>query len=146
MKFLGKQITEVNKGYFGIRRCTVCNEQLRDVDLVEIHSTNYFCFIPTSSNITKRILVCNHCKAYMEINQKLWEYYSTYYNKRFDKETTDAIVNTLSSLSNEMSKKGVTLSIDDESSIESIDLIFNTLCNKYKTTQNVEEIVSVFYK
>jgi len=146
MKFLGKQITEVNKGYFGIRRCTVCNEQLRDVDLVEIHSTNYFCFIPTSSNITKRILVCNHCKAYMEINQKLWEYYSTYYNKRFDKETTDTIINTLSSLSNEMSKKGVTLSIDDESSIESIDLIFNTLCNKYKTTQNVEEIVSVFYK
>ena len=146
MKFLGKQITEVNKGYFGIRRCTVCNEQLRDVDLVEIHSTNYFCFIPTSSNITKRILVCSHCKAYMEINQKLWEYYSTYYNNRFDKETTDTIINTLSSLSNEMSKKGVTLSIDDESSIESIDLIFNTLCNKYKTTQNVEEIVSVFYK
>jgi hypothetical protein len=146
MKFLGKDIKEVNKGYFGVRRCTICNEHLRDVDLIEIHCTNYFCFIPLRSTIIKRILVCTNCKAYMEIDDKLWKYYSTYYNHRFDKQTTDGIINTLSSISNTMAENGIALKVDDETSQKSLDLIFNSLCDKYGVSENVEEIVSVFFK
>ena len=60
MKFLGRELKEVDKGYFGVRRCTICNEHLRDVNLVEIYATNYVCFVPIKSTIVKRILVCQH--------------------------------------------------------------------------------------
>lgn len=146
MKFFGKDIKEVNKGYFGVRRCTICNEELRDVNLVEIYATNYFCFIPTKSTVIKRILVCQHCKAYMELDNKLWGYYSTYYNSRFNKTTTDDIVNTLKTISNTMEQNGVKLDIDDETSQQSLDLIYKSLCDKYGVCENIEEIVSVFYK
>ena len=146
MKFVGKELKDINKGYFGVRRCTICNEELRDVNLVEIHSTNYVCFVPVKSSIVKRILVCNHCKAYMEIDDKLWQYYASYYNKRFDKSTTDNIIATLKSISNEMAQNGIRLKADDEASQKSLDLIFNKLCDKYNSVENVEEIVSVFYK
>ncbi len=146
MKFIGKELKEVNKGYFGVRRCTICNEKLRDVNLVEIHSANYVCFVPVKSTIIKRILVCQQCKAYMEIDDKLWKYYASYYNRRFDKATTDDIVNTLTNISNEMAQNGVKLNTSDEASLQSLDLIFNKLCDKYPVHENVEEIVSVFYK
>lgn len=146
MKFLGKEIKEINKGYFGVRRCTICGEELRDVDLVEIYATNYFCFIPTRTTIIKRILVCKHCKAYMEIDNKLWSYYSTYYKDRFNKSTTDEIVNTLKTLSTNMEQKGTKLDIEDETSQQALDLIYKSLCEKYGVCENVEEIVSVFYK
>ena len=146
MKFLGRELKEVDKGYFGVRRCTICNEHLRDVNLVEIYATNYVCFVPIKSTIVKRILVCQHCKAYMEIDDKLWKYYATYYNKRFDKATTDSIVNTLTTLSNDMAQNGVKLRSGDEACHQSLDLIFNKLCDKYNVAENVEEIVSVFFK
>ena len=146
MKFIGKDIKEVNKGYFGIRRCTVCHEELRDVNLVEIHATNYICFIPTHTTIIKRILVCNHCKAYMEIDDRLWKYYSTYYNQRFNKTITDNIINTLKTLSTDMEHNGVKLDVNDETSQQALDLIYKSLCEKYGVCENIEEIVSVFYK
>ncbi|MBQ8522421.1 MAG: hypothetical protein IJ458_02015 [Clostridia bacterium] len=146
MKFLGKEIKETDKGYFGVRRCTICNEKLRDVNLVEISSTSYFCFIPIRRVIIKRILVCQHCKAYMEIDNKLWEYYSTYYHQRFNKTTTDTIVNTLQTISNSMKQNGFKLDIGDETCQQSLDLIYKSLCDKYGVFQNVEEIISVFYK
>jgi hypothetical protein len=146
MKFIGKDIKEVNKGYFGVRRCTICKDELRDVNLVELHVTNHFCFIPIKSEIAKRILVCSHCNAYMEINNKLWSYYESYYNSRFSKATTDNIVGMLTRMSSEMEKNGVKLSIGDDSSEKSLDMIFSGLANKYGVEQNVEEIISVFYK
>lgn len=146
MKFLGKDIKEVNKGYFGVRRCTICNNKLRDVNLVEIVATNYICYIPTKSNVIKRILVCQHCNSFMEIDNKLWGYYNTYYSQRFNKTTTDTIINTLKDISRDMEEKGINLTIDDESSQQSLDLIFKSLSNKYGTPENVEELVSVFYK
>ena len=146
MKFLGKEFKEINKGYFGVRRCTICKGDLRDVNLVEITATNYFCFIPTRNIVIKRILVCQHCKAFMEIDDKLWRYYATYYNHRFNKRITDNIVNTLTTISNDMAKNGLELSTEDEASQQSLDLIFNKLCDKYNVSENVEEIVSVFYK
>lgn len=146
MKFFGKDIKEVNKGYFGIRRCTVCKDELRDVDLVEIYATNYVCFIPTKTELVKRILVCSQCNAYMEINNKLWNYYESYYNDRFSKSITDNIVGILTRMSDEMSKKGVRLSIGDDVSQKSLDIIYNGLIDKYGVEQNVEEIISVFYK
>lgn len=146
MKFIGKDISELNKGYFGVRRCTICNDELRDVDLVEIYLTRYFCFIPVYKTLLKRILVCGHCKAYMELDEKLWKYYETYYNHRFDKATTDNILNTLNQMNKYMTDNGVKLSISDDSSQRSIDLIYKSLCEKYNICENVEEIVSVYYK
>ena len=146
MKFFGKDVQELNKGYFGVRRCTVCKDELRDVNLVELYATNYFCFIPIKSVLIKRILVCSHCNAYMEIDNKLWNYYSTYYNNRFSKSTTDNILGILTRMSSEMGAKGVKLSIGDESSQKSLDVIYNGLIDKYGVEQNVEEIISVFYK
>ena len=146
MKIFGKELKEVNKGYFGVRRCTICNEELRDVDLVEIHAINRMFFIPVSSKIIKRLLVCKHCNAYMEIDEKLWRYYNSYYNKRFDKNTTDNIIEILTTMTKQMELNGVKLSIDDKASEPSLDLIYNNLTKKFKVEQNIEEIVSVFYK
>ena len=144
MKFIGTDVKEVNKGYFGIRRCTICKDELRDVNLVELYATNYICFVPTKTELVKRILVCSHCNAYMEINNKLWNYYETYY--RFSKSITDNIVGMLTRMSDEMDKKGIKLSIADDASQKSLDIIYNGLIDKYGVEQNVEEIISVFYK
>ena len=146
MKFFGKELKEVKKGYFGIRRCTICNEALRDVDLVEVHATNYICFVPVKSKVMGRLLVCKHCNAFMEINNELWEYYRTYYNQRFNKATTDSIVSTLTNMATQMELKGVKLDIDDKTSSQAIDLIYKSLAQKYGVCENVEEIISVFYK
>ena len=146
MKIFGKEYKEENKGYFGVRRCNICNNELRDVDLVEIYAVNYFCCIPVSRTLVKRVLVCQHCKAYMEIDDKLWKYYSSYYGERFSKDTTDDIVEMLTSMSNQMEKNGVKLEINDKFSASSLDLIYKSLTEKYHVWQNVEEIISVFYK
>ena len=146
MKFLGRGVKEVNRGYFGVRRCTICKDELRDVNLVELYATNYFCFVPIKSVLLKRILVCSHCKAYMEIDNKLWNYYAGYYNNRFSKATTDNILGLLTRMSDEMGKKGVKLKVSDDASQKSLDVIFNGLIDKYGVEQNVEEIISVFYK
>jgi len=146
MKIFGKDLKEVNKGYFGVRRCTICKDELRDVDLVEIYATTYFCFIPIKRELIKRILVCNHCKAFMEIDNKLWQYYSTYYNERFSKSVTDNILGVLKRVSADIEKRGVKLSVADDTSQRSLDVIFNGLINKYGVEQNIEEIISVFYK
>ena len=141
MKFIGKDLKEVNKGYFGIRRCTICNNELRDVDLVELYATSYLFFIPIKSKIVKRLLVCKHCNAYMELSDDLWSFYSTYYNDRFNKSTTDNIVDTLTALSRETEQNGVKLNINDKACEASLDLIYQTLAEKYKVWQNVEEII-----
>lgn len=146
MKFFGKELKEVNKGYFGVRRCTICNEELRDVNLVEVYLTNYICFIPVHKTLIYRMLVCQHCNSFMKINDDLWRYYSTYYNKRFSKSTTDDIVNILTDISTQMEENGVKLNIDDKEAQQSLDLIYNGLIEKYKVWENVEEIISVFYK
>ncbi len=146
MKILGRELKEVNKGYFGVRRCTICKEELRDVDLVEIYATSYFLFIPIKNVLLKRILVCKHCKSYMEIDEKLWQYYKTYYNERFNKKTTDTIIETLTTLSNDMAQNGVKLKASDETAQKSLDVIYKGLTNKYGVCENVEEIISVFYK
>ncbi|MBO5910035.1 MAG: hypothetical protein J6Q15_00850, partial [Clostridia bacterium] len=114
MKFFGKDIKEANKGYFGVRRCTICKDELRDVDLVELYAVSYFCFIPVRKTLIKRILVCKHCNSFMEINNDLWEYYSTYYNKRFNKPTTDGIIDILTTMSQQMEQRGVKLGIDNK--------------------------------
>ena len=146
MKFFGKDIREVNRGYFGVRRCTLCKDELRDVDLVEIYATNYVCFIPVKQTLIKRILVCKQCKAYMEIDNKLWSYYATYYNQRFSKSVTDNILGLLSKLSKDMEQNGVVLSVGDDTSKKALDMIFNSLIDKYGVEQNIEEIISVYYK
>ena len=54
MKFFGEEIKEIDKGYFGVRRCTVCDEKLRDVNLVELQQNfNIFFIILLFLFITK---------------------------------------------------------------------------------------------
>lgn len=146
MKFFGEEIKEVNRGYFGVRRCTICGEKLRDVNLVELYPTFNICFIPIKKRACKRILVCQECKAFMEIDESLWNYYASYINQRFDKSTTDGIIKSLADMNNALKKDGVNLKLEDEWAQKSIDLIYNSLVEKYGVWQNVEEIVSVFYK
>lgn len=146
MKFFGRDVKQVDKGFFGVRRCTICEEALRDVNLVELQVTTNVFFIPVKSVCEKRLLVCQKCSACMEIDDELWGYYKTYLSKRFDKNLTHEIVGTLTELDGQMRDKGVNLSIDDKTMESSINLIYNSLVEKYKTWQNVEEIVSVFYK
>ncbi|MBQ7880535.1 MAG: hypothetical protein IJ358_01665 [Clostridia bacterium] len=146
MKFFGKGVKGVNKGYFGLRRCSVCNDELRDVDLVEMHEVNYVCFVPVRNKIGMRILVCKQCNSYMEINNKLWEYYNSYYNRRFNKTTTDNIVKILNDMSSQMAQKGVKLNVDNKADEQSLDLIYKGLTDKYKVWENIEEIISVFFK
>jgi len=146
MRFIGRDLKDINRGYFGVRRCTICNEELRDVNLVEIHATNYLFFIPIRSKLLKRILVCQHCNSFMELNEDLWRYYRTYYNNRFSKSTTDNIIKTLTELSKQMEQNGVKLNTSDKAYESSLDLIYQKLSDKYSVHQNVEEIISVFYK
>ena len=94
----------------------------------------------------ERDISIKEISAFMEIEESLWNYYSTYINKRFTKSTTDEIVGTLSNMNKELKNSGIKLNLDDESCHQSIDLIYNNLVKKYSTWQNVEEIISVFYK
>ena len=146
MKFFGKDVKQVNKGYFGVRRCNVCNDELRDVELVELYAVNRVCFAPISQRLLKRILVCKQCNAYMEIDDKLWRYYNSYYNQRFNKSTTDSIISLLTTMNKDLEKNGVKLGVDDKISESSLDLIYRSLTQKYQVYQNIEEIISVFYK
>lgn len=146
MKFFGKDVIQKDKGFFGVRRCTICDDVLRDVNLVELWVTTNVFFIPIKSWCEKRLLVCQKCGACMEINDELWKYYKTYLHKRFDKSVTHEIIGTLTNLENQMKNTGVNLSINSKTDEASINLIYNSLVEKYKTWQNVEEIVSVFYK
>lgn len=146
MKFFGKDIKEINKGYFGVRRCTICNEELRDVNLVELHTTTNICFVPVGSSVAKRLLVCQKCGSYMELSDDLWQYYQGYYNRRFNKVTTDNIISTLSKMNKQLENNGVKLNLEDKTSGQSFDLIYKSLVEKYKVWENIEEIISVFYK
>ena len=145
MKFLGKEIKEYNKGYFGVRRCTVCDNQLRDVDWAEICERTNICFVPVYKRTISHILICKTCNAYMTINDKLWKYYSKYLGERFSKGTTDEIVTTIKKVDKELQNNGVKLSVEDSSADKSLDLIYNILVEKYGCAENVEEIISVFY-
>lgn len=145
MKFFGKDINEANKGYFGVRRCTVCDNNLRDVNLANINQTFNLFFLPVYKKTIGHILVCRTCNAYMNLDNKLWSYYSKYLSSRFNKTQTDEIVSTIKQVDNELKNNGVKLSVDDASCDKSLDLIYNILVEKYGSAQNVEEIISVFY-
>ena len=45
-----------------------------------------------------------------------------------------------------MENGGVKLSIGEKTDTKSLDLIYNILTEKYGVCENVEEIISVFYK
>lgn len=146
MKLLGYDIKEENKGYFGVRRCTECGNNLRDVDLTVLSKCFYILGIPIKTVEQKHFLVCKNCKASLHLNTKMWKYYATYLNERFSKRTTDEILNTLSTMNKDLVKNGINLNSEDEAFLPSLDLIYKKMVEKYGTWQNVEEIISVFYQ
>ena len=143
MKFWGIDIKQKNNGYFGVRRCTNCN-QIRDVELMELQGKKCVCFFPVKDLGTKRFLICSHCTAALEINDDLWEYYSKY-DYRFDKQTTDEIVDTLKNINNTLTSKEINLDFDSKDSQSALNLIYDKLCAKYNNPQNLEEIISVYF-
>ena len=142
MKFFGLNIKTKEKGYFGVRRCTECNA-LRDVNLVEIYGTERMFFIPTKKLNVKRFLICTSCGAALEINNDLWNYYKTY--NRFDKPTTDKVVQTLKQIDVDLANKNVDLRCEDKTSQTSLNLIFNNLIKKFGNPNNLEELISVYF-
>lgn len=142
MKFFGTDVKTEEKGYFGIRRCTECNA-LRDVNLVEIYGTERMFFIPIKKLGLKRFLVCSSCNAALEINKDLWNYYKTY--PRFDKHTTDQIVQTLKQIDLDLADNNVDLKIGSKESVSSLDMIYKNLIRKFGNPNNLEELISVYF-
>lgn len=142
MKFFGLDVKTNEKGYFGVRRCTEC-KALRDVNLVEINGVERVCFIPTKKLASKRFLICTTCGAALEINNDLWNYYKTY--NRFDKPTTDKVVQTLKQIDTDLTEQNLNLRCEDNLSQSSLNMIFNNLIKKFGNPNNLEELISVYF-
>ena len=143
MKFFGIDSKQINKGYFGVRRCSQCN-QINDVNLVDLTGTQCVCFFPIKKYPTRHFLVCSNCGAALEINEDLWNYYNSY-PYRFDKKTTDEIVATLDVIDQDLKQQGVNIKCGEEKNVNSLNMIFDSLCKKFDNPQNVEELVSVYF-
>jgi len=142
MKFFGLDVKTNEKGYFGVRRCTEC-KSLRDVNLVEITGVERMFFIPVKKLANKRFLICTTCGAALEINNDLWNYYNTY--NRFDKSTTDKVVETLQQIDSDLTDKNLSLKCDDKISQSSLNLIYDGLIKKFGNPNNLEELISVYF-
>ena len=142
MKFFGLDVKTSEKGYFGVRRCSEC-KSLRDVNLIEINGVERFFFMPRKTHPTKHFLICATCGAALEINKDLWHYYQTY--DRFDKQTTDQVVNTLQQIDSDLNSQNLNLKCEDKSSQTSLNLIFNNLTKKFGNPNNLEELISVYF-
>lgn len=144
MKFVGIEVKENDKGYFGIRRCELC-KQLRDVKLIELYGQSYLFFIPIKKLNPKRFLVCEKCGACFEISEKLWNYYKEYYPRRFDKKTTDSVVAVLNQINSSLVENNVNIKITDPTCKNSLDMIYQNLCKTFGNQKNIEEIMSVYF-
>ena len=142
MKFLGTDIKTDEKGYFGVRRCTECNA-LKDVNLIEVHGIERVFFMPIKKLGLKRFLICSSCGAALEINNDLWNYYSTY--SRFDKPTTDQIVQTLKQIDLDLANQNLNLKTGTKESLSSLDMIYKNLIRKFGNPNNLEELISVYF-
>lgn len=142
MKIFSKKTIKKNFGYFGKRRCGKC-QTLNDVDLVKARLYACFLGLPIFPLKEKKLLVCQKCGAYMEIGQKLWEYYCKCNITRFSKEKADEIfgivfeIDVATNLSNE---KNIILKQ------KMIDEIFVSLAKKYENPFAIEEILSVYFE
>lgn len=144
MVFIGDGIETRNLGYFGIRKCEVCNA-FRDVDLIEVKNVFRFFFFPVKTYAIKRFLCCRKCSACFEINPKLWDFYQTYMNKRLNKKDTDDIISTLTKINNEFINQGTYIDIGDSIYHGSLDTIYSTLAKKYGESEYLEELISVYF-
>lgn len=142
MKFFGLNVKTEEKGYFGVRRCNNCKD-IKDVKLMEVTGTENMFFIPIKKLGTKRFLICEKCGAALEINEDLWNFYKTY--DRFDKSTTDQVVQTLKQIDVNLNNSNVKLDCKDKFSENSINMIYDTLFKKFGNPNNLEELISVYF-
>lgn len=143
MKIFGRDVTETKKGYFGVRRCTIC-KALRDVNLLELKGVERFLFLPVKRLGIQRYLICEKCGAGLQINDDLWNYYKTY-EYRFTKETTDEIVKTLDKIAIDLKANHIELNYNDKSCENSLNMIYRNLCKQFSNPENVEELISVYF-
>lgn len=143
MKAFGFDVKTQNFGYFGVRRCGVCNS-LQDVDLLKFKGIIRFLFLPIKTVKEKRFLACQKCGACFEINDDLWNYYKTY-KERYSKRTTDEILKYIIAIDKDLQQNQINLMLDSEESKKSISMIFNELLQKYNNPNNLEELISVYF-
>ena len=142
MKFIGDSIETKNLGYFGIRQCEVCGG-FWDVDLIEVKKVFRFCFFAVKTYAVKRFLCCQKCNACFEISPDLWSFYQTY--QRFNKKTTDEIIDTLKRINNEFVSHGTFINLDDKIYHGSLDTIHESLAKKYGHEEYLEELISIYF-
>ena len=144
MKIFGADIIKKEKGFFGVRKCSNCNE-LREVTYLELQGVERFFFIPVKKYITKRYLHCSKCESLYEITDEQWTHYSSYLHNRVDKDTTSKIIKDLESINTVLKDKGTIIDVEDKIYHESLDSICDTLIKKYGHKEAIEEIMSVYF-
>ena len=142
MKLFGLDIVQQNLGYFGVRRCSECGG-LKDVDYVKIRAVFRLFGIPIPLQTLKRFLVCSKCGAAFDISDELWEYYKSYYNKRFSKSKTDELISILIKVDANIADNSVDYSARGYNSI--LDMIYESLIKKFPNSKNLEEVISVYF-
>ena len=143
MKVFDIKLKERNKGYLGIRRCTVCRD-LIDVDLILVKRKFYFLGIPLYTIGTNRCLKCKKCRAILCIDN-LWNHYKTYLKTRFNKQMTDDVINSLKEIDEGLKGQGISLNLRDEKDKKTIQYVYESLYKKYGNQKNIEEIVSIYF-
>lgn len=144
MKIFGADVVKKEKGFFGVRKCSNCNE-LVDVNYLELQGIERFLFIPVKKYITKRYLHCSKCQALYEITDEQWNHYSSYLHNRVDKNTTGEIIKTLEKINSSLLDNGTVIDVEDKLYHETLDLICDNLIKKYGHKENIEEIMSVYF-
>jgi hypothetical protein len=144
MKIFGADIVKKEKGFFGVRKCSNCNE-LREVTYLELQGVERFFFIPVKKYITKRYLYCTKCKALYEITDEQWTHYLSYLDDRVDKNTTSMIIKDLEKINSTLLNKGTIIDVEDKIYHESLDTICDNLIKKYGHKETIEEIMSVYF-
>ena len=142
MRLFGLDIMQKNMGYFGVRRCTECGG-LKDVEYVKLKAVFRVFGLPIPLKTLKRFLVCDKCGAAFEVSDELWDYYKTYYNKRFSKAKTDELLGILIKIDATVADNSVDYKEKCYTTV--LDMIYNSLIKKFPNGKNLEEVLSVYF-
>ena len=77
------------------------------------------------------------------MSDELWDYYKTYYNKRFSKSKTDEILSILIKIDASIADNTVDYTKKGFTSV--LDMIYNSLIKKFPNGKNLEEVISVYF-
>ena len=130
----GKNIKEI--GYYGILKCRNC-KNYADFDICELSSNVKLYFFTVAKYNKKRYLRCGTCGCGYELNKSQYDELLLKLPERFDKGTTDEILNLINTRISQ---------IDREINVEDIDKMRTELVEKYKNSDNVLEIIDTYFQ